>query len=69
MQTTTPEPSAKSRGARLEARVSVDQKGALQQAAAPSGPAEPLADFSSRSRRTVASRVPETFVRDERGRR
>jgi uncharacterized protein (DUF1778 family) len=55
MQTTTPEPTDKSRGARLEARISVEQKAVLQQAAALSG--RTLSEFVVASAQEAASRV------------
>jgi uncharacterized protein (DUF1778 family) len=55
MQTTTPEPTDKSRGARLEARISVEQKTVLQHAAALSG--RTLSEFVVASAQEAASRV------------
>lgn len=55
MQTNTPEITDKSRGARLEARISVEQKAMLQQAAALSG--RTLSEFVVASAQEAASRV------------
>jgi len=55
MQTTTTETTDKSRGARLEARISVEQKTVLQQAAALSG--RTLSEFVVASAQEAASRV------------
>jgi uncharacterized protein (DUF1778 family) len=55
MQTTTPQTTGKSRGARLEARISVEQKTVLQQAAALSG--RTLSEFVVASAQEAASRV------------
>lgn len=55
MQTNTPEVTDKSRGARLEARISVEQKAMLQQAAALSG--RTLSEFVVASAQEAASRV------------
>ncbi|SCC92862.1 conserved hypothetical protein [Thiomonas sp. X19] len=55
MQTTTPDATGKSRGARLEARISVEQKAVLQQAAALSG--RTLSEFVIASAQEAASRV------------
>lgn len=55
MQTITPEITDKSRGARLEARISVEQKAMLQQAAALSG--RTLSEFVVASAQEAASRV------------
>ena len=55
MQTTTPETTDKSRGARLEARISAERKAVLQQAAALSG--RTLSEFVVASAREAASRV------------
>ena len=55
MQTTMPETIDKSRGARLEARISVEQKTVLQQAAALSG--RTLSEFVVASAQEAASRV------------
>jgi len=55
MQTTPPEATDKSRGARLEARISVEQKTVLQQAAALSG--RTLSEFVVASAQEAASRV------------
>jgi uncharacterized protein (DUF1778 family) len=55
MQTTTPQTTDKSRGARLEARVSVQQKAMLQQAATLSG--RTLSEFVVASAQEAASRV------------
>ena len=55
MQTTTTETTHKSRDARLEARISVEQKSVLQQAAALSG--RTLSEFVVASAHEAASRV------------
>ncbi len=55
MQTTTPPAVDSSRGARLEARVSVQQKAVLQQAAALSG--RTLSEFVVASAQEAARRV------------
>ncbi len=55
MQTTTKGTTDKSRGARLEARISVEQKTVLQQAAALSG--RTLSEFVVASAQEAASRV------------
>lgn len=55
MQTNTQEIADKSRGARLEARISVEQKTVLQQAAALSG--RTLSEFVVASAQEAASRV------------
>lgn len=55
MQTSTQEIADKSRGARLEARISVEQKTVLQQAAALSG--RTLSEFVVASAQEAASRV------------
>ena len=55
MQTTTPEITDKSRGARLEARISVEQKVVLQRAAALSG--RTLSEFVVASAQEAAGRV------------
>lgn len=55
MQTTTPEPTNKSRGARLEARISAEQKAVLQQAAALAG--RTLSEFVVLSAQEAANRV------------
>lgn len=55
MHTTTVETTDKSRGARLEARISVEQKMVLQQAAALSG--RTLSEFVVASAQEAASRV------------
>ena len=55
MQFTTPETTDKLRGARLEARISVEQKTVLQQAAALSG--RTLSEFVVASAQEAASRV------------
>ena len=55
MQTTTPEATDKSRSARLEARISADQKTVLQQAAALSG--RTLSEFVVASAQEAASRI------------
>ena len=55
MQTTTPEITDKSRGARLEARISVEQKAVLQRAAALSG--RTLSEFVVASAQEAAGRV------------
>ena len=57
MQTTVSETADKSRGARLEARISVEQKTVLQQAAALSG--RTLSEFVVASAREAASRIIE----------
>ena len=55
MQTTPPETADTSRGARLEARISVEQKTVLQRAAALSG--RTLSEFVVASAREAASRI------------
>ena len=55
MQSTTPEVADKSRGARLEARISVQQKIVLQQAATLSG--RTLSEFVVASAQEAASRI------------
>ncbi len=55
MQNTLPQTTDKSRGARLEARISVEQKALLQQAAALSG--RTLSEFVVASAQEAASRV------------
>lgn len=55
MRTTTPQATNTSRGARLEARVSVEQKTVLQQAATLSG--RTLSEFVVASAQEAASRV------------
>ena len=55
MQTNTPGTADKSRGARLEARISVEQKTVLQQAAALSG--RTLSEFVVASAQEAANRV------------
>jgi uncharacterized protein (DUF1778 family) len=55
MQTAMPEATDKSRSARLEARISVEQKTMLQQAAALSG--RTLSEFVVASAQEAASRV------------
>lgn len=55
MQTNTQEIAGKSRGARLEARISVEQKTVLQQAAALSG--RTLSEFIVASAHEAAKRV------------
>ena len=55
MQTDTPATTDKSRAARLEARISVEQKARLQQAAALSG--RTLSEFVVASAQEAASRV------------
>ena len=55
MHTTTPEPTDKSRGARLEARISAEQKTVLQRAAALSG--RTLSEFIVASAQEAASRI------------
>ncbi len=55
MRTTTPEHTEKSRGARLEARISADQKTVLQRAAALSG--RTLSEFIVASAQEAASRI------------
>ena len=55
MQTNTQEIAGKSRGARLEARISVEQKTVLQQAAALSG--STLSEFVVASAQEAARRV------------
>ena len=55
MQTTPPQTTDKSRGARLEARISVEQKAVLQQAAALSG--RTLSEFVVASAQEAANRV------------
>ena len=55
MQTNTPEIADKTRGARLEARISVEQKTVLQQAAALSG--RTLSEFVVASAQEAAGRV------------
>lgn len=55
MQTNAQEIANKSRGARLEARISVEQKAVLQQAAALSG--RTLSEFVVVSAQAAASRV------------
>lgn len=55
MQTTTPEATDKSRSARLEARISIEQKALLQQAAALSG--RTLSEFVVASAQEAACRV------------
>lgn len=55
MQTTTQEVPDTSRGARLEARISVEQKSVLQQAATLSG--RTLSEFVVASAQEAASRV------------
>jgi len=55
MQTITPETADKTRGARLEARISVEQKTVLQQAAALSG--RTLSEFVVASAQEAAHRV------------
>lgn len=57
MQTNTPTTVDKSRAARLEARISVEQKARLQQAAALSG--HTLSEFVVASAQAAASRVIE----------
>ena len=55
MQTATPQTTDNSRGARLEARISVEQKALLQQAAALSG--RTLSEFVVVSAQEAANRV------------
>ncbi len=55
MHSTSPKAAVKSRGARLEARISVEQKTVLQQAAALSG--RTLSEFVVASAQEAASRV------------
>jgi uncharacterized protein (DUF1778 family) len=55
MQTQTPAPIDNSRAARLEARISAEQKALLQQAAALSG--RTLSEFVVASAREAASRI------------
>ena len=55
MQSTTPEVADESRGARLEARISVQQKIVLQQAATLSG--RTLSEFVVASAQEAASRI------------
>ena len=55
MQTTTPDATDKLRGARLEARISVEQKTVLQQATALSG--RTLSEFVVANVQEAASRV------------
>ena len=55
MHSTSPKATDKSRGARLEARISVEQKTVLQQAAALSG--RTLSEFVVASAQEAASRV------------
>lgn len=55
MQSTTPEAADESRGARLEARISVQQKIVLQQAATLSG--RTLSEFVVASAQEAASRI------------
>ena len=55
MQATAPQTTAKSQGTRLEARISVQQKTVLQQAAALSG--RTLSEFVVASAQEAASRV------------
>jgi uncharacterized protein (DUF1778 family) len=55
MQSTTPEAAGKSRSARLEARISVQQKIVLQQAATLSG--RTLSEFVVASAQEAASRI------------
>jgi uncharacterized protein (DUF1778 family) len=55
LQTITPETADKSRGARLEARISIEQKTMLQQAAALSG--RTLSEFVVASAQEAASRI------------
>jgi len=55
LQTITPETANKSRGARLEARISIEQKTMLQQAAALSG--RTLSEFVVASAQEAASRI------------
>ncbi len=55
MQTTPPQATDQSRGARLEARISAEQKAVLQQAAALSG--RTLSEFVVASAQEAANRV------------